>query len=183
MFLLRAVSWWLLASRDSPLHTACVLVQPSSRPRALQRAGRLRSDLVVGKNYRLQDIQLSKKPVKRSAASLPLPAARTPLARPLPSTSVWLTPPGRHSWWLPLLRVPELSILQIPLASRKPDRAKNFLQSALALFACLAFISEAWLASRSSFAAVHLRATRYGGHQPSGAFRSEGWWRIPGSNR
>ena len=30
---------------------------------------------------------------------------------------------------------------------------------------------------------VHLRAARYGGHHPSPAFMSEGWWRIPGSNR
>ena len=42
---------------------------------------------VVGKNYRLQDIQLSKNRVKRQPAP-ELPADGRPLARPLPSTSI-----------------------------------------------------------------------------------------------
>jgi hypothetical protein len=55
-------------ARDSSLHTACVSHQPWRArwlPAPLSRA---KTGFVVGKNYRLQDIQLSKTRVKLCAS-------------------------------------------------------------------------------------------------------------------
>jgi hypothetical protein len=61
MVLLETGNWKLTTPSDSLLHTACVNHRPWRArwicPPSLSRAP---ADFVVGKNYRLQDIQLSK---------------------------------------------------------------------------------------------------------------------------
>jgi hypothetical protein len=109
MFLLETGNWELETTRDSPLHTACAFV--------------------VGKNYRLQDIQLSK---MREALSRPLSAfgrLESPTSRPrrFVVTASFPNFGGSLAGQLSRpVRAPELSILRTPRACCKRDRRKTF---------------------------------------------------------
>jgi len=145
---------------------------------------------VVGKNYRLQDIQLSKKPVKRTAVSLPLPAGGRRLRGPLQSTSVGSLRLGATEWdpcfvcrnflsyglyrWLASRAVRR----SIARATKAPELACHVRRRRTSCPST----SKVGLptVARSLTPAARLRQG-YGG-QPSRAFMSEGW-RIPGSNR
>jgi hypothetical protein len=90
-------------------------------PRALQHAGRLRSDLCGRKKLPFAGYSIVKETGEAHSRQLAAASWWTPLARPASVHIRWLTSPGRHPSG-PRLRVPELSILRpLPLA-RKPCR-------------------------------------------------------------
>jgi hypothetical protein len=111
------------------------------------------------------------------AASLRAYALRRPgsAKRSVP-TSVQEKPEG-------LITPPKLfQISNLSKTPRRRDRSyidENFLNS---LHSPLAARVGLPTVARSSSLTAHLRASRYG-EQPSPALMSEGWWRIPGSNR
>jgi hypothetical protein len=115
-------------------------------------------NVVVGKNYRLQNIQLSK--------------------ISMPGTS-------RQSVYVGLPTGALLSQRSTAGADAGGRETQEPHSRTETLFQKSTRHREGWLANRSSFASC-CRPTfallRYGG-QPSRTFMSEGWWRIPGSNR
>jgi hypothetical protein len=134
MVLLETGNWKLTTPSDSLLHTACVNHRPWRArwicPPSLSRAP---ADFVVGKNYRLQDIQLSKiirgkyRPSELTVARGAFP--RTPFAHSLagPQSPAPFVRVCRWNHW-ERCRSTKLPILLMPLARRKQDR-KNFLSA------------------------------------------------------
>jgi hypothetical protein len=138
-------NWSLTTPSDSSLHTACVSHQPWRArwlPAPLSRA---KTGFVVGKNYRLQDIQLSKifrgnyRPSELTVARGAFP--RTPFA---------------HSLAGPQSPAPFVRVFAWNVGS----------VAARPTF--LSYGSACIPASRAveNFLSVHLRASRYGGQPP-----------------
>jgi hypothetical protein len=151
--LLEAGSWKLEAPSDSSLHTACVFV--------------------VGKNYRLQDIQLSKSAFEAiscqpSAASRGAPRSGELLSKPSGICRERLRSTLNRAFHLTTRRA---------FAQARPSK-NSFSRPAV-------LRSTRQVAGHPSLVRgpqpAYLRAKRFGGH-PSPGFMSEGW-RIPGSNR
>ena len=182
MVLLETGNWKLTTPSDSLLHTACVNHRPWRArwicPPSLSRAP---ADFVVGKNYRLQDIQLSKifrgnyRPSELTVARGAFP--RTPFAHslagpqsPAPFVRVFAWNVGSVAA-RPTFQSYDPARLAFKCGRMKLDSTGP--PSRYALRWTTFADSPRWLANRSSLRSARCQAER---------LESEGW-RIPGSNR